>query len=148
MTLSKTAIASFDVDAQKSFTPLCPNELPVVGGDQIGAELNYMASLVGHRIGSKDAHTPNAPWVVQQQSDMMQATGLEHADLTWVSHCVPGTPGFELLDELRFERAKQLLAEKHHAIYQIAEELGFSESASFRHAFQRWSGVPPSQFRH
>ena len=37
MTLSKTAIASFDVDAQKSFTPLCPNELPVAGGDQIGA---------------------------------------------------------------------------------------------------------------
>ena len=59
-----------------------------------------------------------------------------------------GTNYQELLDELRFERAKQLLAEKHHAIYQIAEELGFSESASFRHAFQRWSGVPPSQFRH
>ncbi|MCO4204805.1 AraC family transcriptional regulator [Aeromonas taiwanensis] len=59
-----------------------------------------------------------------------------------------GTNYQELLDELRFERAKQLLAEKRHAIYQIAEELGFSESASFRHAFQRWSGVPPSQFRH
>lgn len=59
-----------------------------------------------------------------------------------------GTNYQELLDDLRFERAKQLLAEKRHAIYQIAEELGFSESASFRHAFQRWSGVPPSQFRH
>ena len=92
--------ASFDVDAQKSFTPLCPDELPVVGGDLIGAELNYMASLAERRVGSKDAHTPQAPWVVSQHSEMLQATGLEHADVTWVSHCVPGTEGFNLLDEL------------------------------------------------
>ncbi|CRM18286.1 nicotinamidase/pyrazinamidase [Pseudomonas sp. 31 E 6] len=100
MTLAKTALASFDVDAQKSFTPLCPNELPVAGGDQIGAELNYMAGLAGHRVGSKDAHTPYAPWVVTHPSEMMKPTGLVHADLTWVSHCVPGTDGFTLLDEL------------------------------------------------
>lgn len=30
----------------------------------------------------------------------MKPTGLVHADLTWVSHCVPGTDGFTLLDEL------------------------------------------------
>lgn len=53
----------------------------------------------------------------------------------------------QLLDELRFERAKQLLAEQQMPIYRIAETLGFSETASFRHAFQRWSGVAPSQFR-
>jgi len=53
----------------------------------------------------------------------------------------------ELLDELRFERAKQLLAEDQQPIYRIAETLGFSETASFRHAFVRWSGVAPSQFR-
>src|SRR5471032_3563773 len=100
MTVYRNAIASFDVDAQKSFTPLCPNELPVAGGDQIGAELNYMASLAARRVGSKDAHTPHAPWVVQQHSEMLQPTGLAHADVTWVSHCVPGTEGFTLLDEL------------------------------------------------
>ncbi|NNA94217.1 AraC family transcriptional regulator [Pseudomonas gessardii] len=53
----------------------------------------------------------------------------------------------ELLDELRFERAKQLLGEDELPIYCIAEQLGFSETASFRHAFVRWSGVAPSQFR-
>lgn len=92
--------ASFDVDPQKSFTPLCPAELPVAGGDRIADELNYMASLVDLRVGSKDAHTPKAPWVVAEHAQMGQATGLEHADLTWVSHCVPGTDGFNLLDEL------------------------------------------------
>ncbi len=53
----------------------------------------------------------------------------------------------ELLDELRFERAKQLLVDDELPIYRIAEQLGFSETASFRHAFVRWSGVAPSQFR-
>ncbi len=52
-----------------------------------------------------------------------------------------------LLDELRFEQAKQWLAEDRLPIYRIAEQLGFSETASFRHAFVRWSGVAPKQFR-
>ncbi|WP_295474857.1 nicotinamidase [uncultured Pseudomonas sp.] len=93
-------IASFDVDAQKGFTPLCPDELPVAGGEQIGAELNFIASLAGVRVGSKDAHSPKAPWVVAGHEQMLKPTGLPQADLTWVSHCVPGTEGFTLLDEL------------------------------------------------
>ena len=43
--------------------------------------------------------------------------------------------------------AKLLLHETEWPIYRIADTLGFSETASFRHAFVRWSGVSPSQFR-
>ncbi|MBD9679057.1 nicotinamidase [Pseudomonas sp. PDM18] len=93
-------IASFDVDAQKSFTPLCPNELPVPGGDAIGGALNLMAERASLRLGSKDAHSPQAPWVVSEPAQMLQPLALPNANLTWVSHCVPGTQGFELLDEL------------------------------------------------
>lgn len=93
-------IASFDIDAQKGFTPLCPNELPVPGGDAIGGALNRMAERASLRLGSKDAHSPQAPWVVSEPAQMLQPLALPNADLTWVSHCVPGTPGFELLDEL------------------------------------------------
>jgi AraC-like DNA-binding protein len=81
--------------------------------------------------------------------------GLEQ--LAQQMHCSPrtlrrhlqelGTHYQELLDELRFERAKTLLGEQDWPICRIAEHLGFSETASFRHAFQRWSGVPPSRFR-
>ncbi|GLZ88340.1 transcriptional regulator [Metapseudomonas resinovorans] len=53
----------------------------------------------------------------------------------------------QLLDELRFTRAKEMLQQGDMPIYRIAEELGFSETASLRHAFQRWSGQPPSHFR-
>lgn len=81
--------------------------------------------------------------------------GLEQ--LAQQMHCSPrtlrrhlqaqGTHYQELLDELRFERAKTLLSEEDWPICRIAEHLGFSETASFRHAFQRWSGVAPSRFR-
>lgn len=53
----------------------------------------------------------------------------------------------QLLDQLRFRRAKQLLDHQQLPIYAIAEQLGFSETASFRHAFQRWSGTTPRAWR-
>lgn len=100
MSINKQNTASFDVDPQKSFTPLCPDELPVKGGDEIAGELNFMATFASVRVGSKDAHAANAPWVVKGHENMLKPTGLPHADLTWVSHCVPGTEGFNLLNEL------------------------------------------------
>ncbi|SHM70606.1 isochorismatase family protein [Phytopseudomonas punonensis] len=93
-------IATFDVDAQKGFTGLCPAELPVPGGHEIAAPLNDMARRGTLRLGSKDAHTPQALWVVEGHDKMLQPLSHANADLTWVSHCVPGTAGFELLDEL------------------------------------------------
>ncbi len=93
-------IAAFDVDAQKGFTPICPDELPVPGGDEIVDSLNLMGSYANLRVASKDSHSPQALWVVDTPEQMLQPTGLRNADLTWVSHCVPGTPGFELLDGL------------------------------------------------
>ena len=93
-------IASLDIDAQKGFTPLCPNELPVAGGADIVAALNAQAALASLRIGSKDAHPANAAWMVTTPAAMLQPLDLPNADLTWPTHCVPGTPGFELLDGL------------------------------------------------
>lgn len=90
-------IASFDVDAQNGFTIHAPAELPVIGGELIAPALNDMARRADLRLGSKDAHAPNAAWVVPSHAEMLQPLALANADLTWVSHCVPGTPGFELL---------------------------------------------------
>ncbi|MCY1277033.1 putative HTH-type transcriptional regulator [compost metagenome] len=58
-----------------------------------------------------------------------------------------GTSYQALLDELRFERARRLLEQERMPIYRVAEAMGYSETASFRHAFQRWSGQSPSRFR-
>ncbi|MHC6225246.1 nicotinamidase [Pseudomonas sp. X10] len=90
-------IASFDVDAQNGFTLHAPQELPVPGGHEIAPALNAMARRADLRLGSKDAPPANAAWVVTDASQMLKPLPLANADLTWVSHCVPGTPGFELL---------------------------------------------------
>lgn len=100
MSIQKYQVASFDVDPQRGFTKICPDELPVAGGEEIAPHLNFMATLADFRVGSKDAHTPQAPWVVDSHDKMFAPTGLKDADITWVSHCVPGTPGFEFLEGL------------------------------------------------
>jgi AraC-like DNA-binding protein len=53
----------------------------------------------------------------------------------------------QLLDEVRFDKARHLLGQTDLPIARIAEQLGYSETASFRHAFQRWSGQSPSFYR-
>ncbi|MBP6562192.1 MAG: isochorismatase family protein [Neisseriaceae bacterium] len=94
------SIVAIDVDAQQTFTPLCPNELPVAGGADIVAALNAQAALAQYRVLTKDAHSPQAVWVVDDPKDSLQPLGLPNADLTWVAHAVPGTPGFEVLPGL------------------------------------------------
>ncbi len=93
-------LASIDVDPQKTFSPLCPNELPVTEGDQIAEALNNQAKLAAFRILTKDAHPANAVWVVDSHSDMLKPLDYDNADLTWVSHAVPGTEGFETIPGL------------------------------------------------
>lgn len=93
-------IVALDIDAQKTFTPLCPAELPVAEGDQIVAELNAQARLADLRVMSKDAHSLSAPWLCERHDQMLQPTGLPNADVTWVAHAIVGSYGYELLDGL------------------------------------------------
>ena len=100
MRITKEKTASFDVDAQKTFTPLCPNELPVAGGEEIVDELNQQAAYARLRIGSKDAHSPQAIWVANELHPCLSPLKGENVDVHWNLHAVPGTTGFELLDGL------------------------------------------------
>jgi len=94
-------VASFDVDAQCTFTPLCPGELPVPEGDEIAGALNRQAGLAGWRLGSKDSHSPDAVWVTDEPERVGQpGVAAENANEFWPVHAVPGTRGFELLPGL------------------------------------------------
>lgn len=98
----KKNIASFDVDAEKCFTPLCPKELPVTDGHLIVDELNAQAKYARLRIGSKDAHSPKALWVTNNPVEIATPVEIKSPDidLKWTLHGVPGTLGFQLLDGL------------------------------------------------
>lgn len=96
----KSRVASFDVDAQYTFTPECPEELPVPGGTEIAGELNAQATFASVRLGSKDAHSPHAHWVANESRPQFSPVPGANMDIAWRVHAVPGTRGFELLDTL------------------------------------------------
>ncbi len=96
----KRWVASFDVHAQKTFTAICPNELPVIGGAEIAVELNRQAEKARFRIGSKEAHSAQAVWVVNENHPILSPIQGENVDVHWPRHSVPGTLGFELIDGL------------------------------------------------
>lgn len=100
MKIDYSTTASFDVDAEKCFTPICPDELPVPGGHEIVDELNAQARMAKVRVGCKDAHSPDATWVATKDKPQFSPVEGENVDIRWNLHGVPGTKGFELLDGL------------------------------------------------
>lgn len=100
MIIDYNKTASFDVDAQKGFTPLCPEELPVSGGDTIAQALNRQAKLACLRIGSKDWHNTKAVWIADKDKPQFSTVEGNNVDIRWKAHCIGGTKGAELLDEL------------------------------------------------
>ncbi|NNM59247.1 MAG: isochorismatase family protein [Legionellales bacterium] len=92
--------ASLDIDAQCTFTPLCPTELPVPEGNTIVGELNAQAQFADYRIGTKDAHSPNAIWVADEAHPIFTPIEGANVDVRWPLHAVPGTRGFELIEGL------------------------------------------------
>jgi AraC-like DNA-binding protein len=58
-----------------------------------------------------------------------------------------GTTFKDLLDEVRFETACQLLDTARIPITQIAVSLGYAETSAFSRAFRRWSGTSPVERR-
>jgi AraC-like DNA-binding protein len=58
-----------------------------------------------------------------------------------------GTVYRELVERVRYDTARELLCDPGISVLEIAERLGYSDTANFSHAFLRWSGMPPSQFR-
>ena len=92
--------ASHNVDPQKGFTPLCPNELPVPDGDKIVDELNAQNNLVGFKTVSKDVHPSNAIWIANKNKPQFSPVEGENVDIAWSAHCMSGTYGAELIDGL------------------------------------------------
>jgi AraC-like DNA-binding protein len=58
-----------------------------------------------------------------------------------------GTSFRTLSDQLRSQAAMKFLRETMMTNEHIASALGFVDEANFRHAFQRWTGKTPSEYR-
>jgi AraC-like DNA-binding protein len=58
-----------------------------------------------------------------------------------------GTSFQELLDEARFNVARQMLEDSVAGVSEIAEALDYSNASAFTRAFRRWSGTTPAAWR-
>jgi AraC-like DNA-binding protein len=58
-----------------------------------------------------------------------------------------GTTISEIIEQARFEKAQRLLRETNEKLLDISLMLGYADGSVFSHAFKRWSGVSPREFR-
>lgn len=89
--------ASHNVEPQKGFTPLCPDELPVAEGELIVPELNGQNGIVAYKTLSKEIHPPNAVWIATSEHPQFSPVEGENVDVRWNPHCISGTKGVELI---------------------------------------------------
>lgn len=115
----KKFIAAFDIDAQNTFTPICPDELPVAEGDKIADELNAQAKFAALRVASRDAHTLQALWISDKENPPLSPiSGYADLDLRWPAHAIIGTKGFDFIAGLdpqkyAFQVFKGIEPDKH-----------------------------------
>lgn len=114
MKIRRSVTVSFDVDPQCGFTPLCPNELPVVEGDLIVEELNLQSHFAQYRVVSKDCHPAKAPWIADNPNQIMTPVEGDYPnlDIKWPPHCVVGTQGNKLIPGLPSENDYDFIVEK------------------------------------
>ena len=91
--LTPSATALLVVDAQRGFTELCPDELPVPGGAAIVPQVNALLAVPFARVdATQDWHPPN------------HRSFAGRADNLYPPHCVMNTPGAEFLPGLHTHR--------------------------------------------
>ncbi|RKP51502.1 response regulator [Cohnella endophytica] len=54
---------------------------------------------------------------------------------------------FDYLNDLRIARAKELLKDYKHKIYEVAEQVGFKSQVHFAIVFNKYVGMSPKEFR-
>jgi len=112
--VEKSITASFDVDPQCGFTPLCPDELPVAEGHLIAEQLNEQAKFTSYRVVSKDCHPSEAPWIATSADQVMTPVEGDYPnlDIKWPAHCIVGTKGNSLIPTLPSEMEYDFVVEK------------------------------------
>ncbi|MDI9336431.1 MAG: isochorismatase family protein [Gammaproteobacteria bacterium] len=111
--------ASFEVDPQCCFTPICPAELPIVDGDNIVWALHQQAKFARLRLVSRDAHSLQAKWIADDQHPQFTPIlGEPNLDVYWNAHAIVGSRGFDLIpgldpDHYQFQVYKGIEVDKH-----------------------------------
>jgi len=104
--------------------------------NQAGSELLYRVLAL---LQAGEPHYPRLEQVAQQ---------LHLSPRTFKRRLQSLGSGYQLLlDQVRMERARQLLRESSQPVDIIASSLGYSDASNFSRAFRRWQGMTPALYR-
>jgi AraC-like DNA-binding protein len=98
--------------------------------------LNDLRRTLGHAFNSGDVRLETAAKKLAMSRRALQRKLNQQ-----------GTSFSEVLDQMRYELAIELLAEPHIKTEEISYCLRFSEPSSFYRAFRRWTGMTPQQYQ-
>jgi len=79
--------------------------------------------------------------------DMAKEIGISYSYMRKLVFELTGKSLIDYTNELRIEKAKQLLLESNMSISQIATEVGYYNVQSFNRFFRKFEGMPPSSYK-
>jgi two-component system response regulator YesN len=154
-----TAFRDFDY-AQRALTlGVCRFLLKPSKMDELYEAFDYMTRGAHESAGEPEAQAGS--FVVRQAMMYIRRHYAEHLTLADVAEQVYvsqwhlsklinrdlGKSFLEVVNEVRIERAKELLADPAHRVNDVALETGFSDAAHFSRNFKKLSGKTPAEFR-
>jgi AraC-like DNA-binding protein len=101
--------------------------------DEVAVLRRNVAQLVVQGESSVESLARRIGWSVRTLQRRLTARGLNYS---------------ELLSDVRKTLALNLLENRSLCITQIAYSLGYSDVSTFNHAFRRWVGQAPREYRH
>lgn len=84
------------------------------------------------------------PWTLDR---LASAVNLSGTRFTHLFRQQTGTPPIRMLEEMRMERARQLLLKSDRSVQRIAEEVGYPDAFYFSTRFRKQSGCSPTAWR-
>jgi AraC-like DNA-binding protein len=147
----------FDAQSDEIVFPSPVASLPIVGRDNCLNDLlrRYAEEALARRSPQQQGRFRSAVEDILTQllphgkacaSQVARRLGISNRTFSRRLH----TEGFvfaEVLAELRAALAQTYLSDQRLPISEIAWLLGYREVSSFTHAFRRWCGMTPTQFR-
>jgi AraC-like DNA-binding protein len=146
----------FDADADEIIFPAPIASLPIVGRDThlnkllrryAEEALACQPELRGRNHSRVERIIPQLlPHGRAEVSEVARQLGMSARTLSRKLRD-EGVTYAEILDKLRSALAKRYLNDHELPVTQIAWLLGYQEVSSFTHAFKRWTGITPREFR-
>ncbi|MFM8716248.1 MAG: helix-turn-helix transcriptional regulator [Spartobacteria bacterium] len=79
---------------------------------------------------------------------MARATGVSTAHLRRLFHQVLHASPNQIMDQMRFQRAMQLMSDPAIKLESVGEQCGFGSASAFSRAFKTKFGCAPQVWRH